>query len=317
MRDFFKKNLGLKLASLLMALSLEIWFMSPQNLALETISAAVEIHSLPEDKVVVWPPAAEEGLLVDFKIRGPGPLVQEIKDTPKKFIVVIPPKPPSTYIANLDPADLNLPKGVELLEIKPAKFEFRIEDLVKKDIKVTVSQLSAPKEGFRLEGIETNIARIFITGPRGELSQIDTAETEDMDISQLSESTEMEVPFKPIGSRVLFDRRTVTVTVKIAPIEAERAFSGVKVGLNAPDGFAASVSPSKVNVVLTGREDLLANLSLETIDLVADLTQVKAETKEKLFQSAKISATGLPQGVRLLRTDPLSVEVTLFKKGKL
>lgn len=219
MKDFFKKNLGLKLASLVIALSLEVYFMSPQNLVTETISATVDLQGLSADRVIVWPPAAEEGLFVDCKIRGPGPIVQEIKDNPRKFTIAFPNKPSTTYVASLNPSDLRLPAGVELLEIKPPRFEFRIEELIKREIKIAVSRVGQLGPGLKLDDLRADIGTVLVTGPKGELTSLDYIETEDIDLSQYKESIELDVALRPVSSRVFFDRRTVRVSLKMSPRE--------------------------------------------------------------------------------------------------
>ena len=221
MRDFFKRNLGLKVMSVAIALSLEIYFMSPQNLVTETISASVELQSLPPDRVIVWPPAAEEGLLVDCKVRGPGPIVQEIKENPRKFTVTFPPKPSTTYIASLNPSDLRLPSGVELLEVKPPRFEFRIEELIKREIKVSVSKTGLLKAGLKLEDVKPAVETVLVSGPKGELTSLDYIETEDIDLSQYKESIELDVALRPVSSRVTFDKRMIRVALKIVPREVK------------------------------------------------------------------------------------------------
>jgi len=218
-RDFFKRNLGLKLASVAIALSLEIYFMSPQNLVTESISANVELQGLAADRVIVWPPAAEEGLLVECKIRGPGPIVQEIRENPKKFTVIFPAKPSTTYVASLNPSDLRLPTGVELLEIKPPRFEFRIEELIKKQVKISISKVGQLKPGFRLDEAVASIDYVLVSGPKGELTTLDSIETEDIDLSEYKESVELDVALRPISSRVSFEKRTVKVSLKISPRE--------------------------------------------------------------------------------------------------
>lgn len=217
MRDFFRKNLGLKLMSVAIALSLEIYFISPQNLVTETINATVELQDLPRDRVVVSPVGASEGITAECKIRGPGPIIQEIKEKPRKFVIAFPLKLPTTYVANLDPLDLRLPAGVELLEIKPPRFEFKIEDLIKKQMKVLISTTGLLRAGLKLDEIKPTIETVVASGPRGELSGIESVETEDIDIGQYKGSTEIDVALKPISSRVTFDRPMVHVTLKIVP----------------------------------------------------------------------------------------------------
>ncbi len=316
MKDFFRRNLGLKIISLAMALSLEIWFMSPQNLSVDTISAAVELYGLSPERVIVWPPAAQDGLVAEFKVRGPGPLVQEVKEAPRRFTIQLPSKPPPTYIASLEASDLRLPAGVELLEIKPPRIEFRIEEVVRKELKISVSQLGLPKEGYRIEAVNPEVESVVATGPRGELTQLSAIETEDIDVARYGETVELDVPLRFTSSRISYDRRAIKVRLVIRPIEAEKTFVGLRVGIHAPEGYAASISPSKVNAIFTGRDDALEKLQPESVQLIADLNQFKADSKEKLFQSVGVAALELPEGVRLLETVPPRVEVNLFKKNE-
>ncbi len=288
--------------------------MSPQNLVTETISASVELLNLAPDRVIVWPPAAEEGLPVECKIRGPGPIVQEMRQNPRKFSVAFPIKPPTTYIANLNPSDLKLPSGVELLEIKPAKIEFRIEEVIQKSVRVIVSKVGLPKPGLRVEELEPNFEAVTVIGPKGELANIDAIETEDIDVGQYKESVELDVALRPLGSRIQFERRTIKVSLKISVRETERVFENIKVSITAPDGFAASIIPTKVRATFTGNDTQLALLSADSLDLSVDLSKLAESPKDKLIYLAKVTANKLPEGVRLLNTEPKRIEVTLVQK---
>ena len=50
-------------------------------------------------------------------------------------------------------------------------------------------------------------------------TSLDFIETEDIDLSQYKESTELDVALRPVSSRVSFQKRTVRVSLKISARE--------------------------------------------------------------------------------------------------
>ncbi len=314
MRDFFRRNIGLKLISLFIAISLETYFMSPQNLVTETISASVDIQGLSDDLMIVWPPAADEGLLAACKIRGPGPLIQETRSTPRRFTISLPPKPSETFVAELNASQLKLPSGIELLEVQPAKFELRIEPVIEKALNVKVKLSGDLDPGLRLESVGVGPETVLAHGPQGELSPIADIETEPIDLSQQKGSVTLDVPLRERGGRTTLRRRTVRVDLHVAPVLAEKILSNVKVSVEAPDGFAASVTPTRVKAVVSGNSSALEKISESNTQLHADLTGLSLSQVNRSVERVNLVCPGLPSGVKLLSTIPSQVEVTLLKK---
>lgn len=316
MRDFFRRNLGLKLISLIIAVWLEIYFMSPQNMVVETISAAVELQGLGDGYMVVWPPAAEEGLLAACKVRGPGPLVQEIRDTPRKFTITIPPKPPENFVGLLNASQLGLPSGVELVEVQPPRFEFRIEPIIEKQLPVKISLSGNSPAGFRVDSIKVAPQTVVVRGPEGEINALAELETEKIDISQYKEPVSLDVVLKGIGGRAVFRRRTVRIDLAVSPILTDKIFQNVRVVVKAPAGFAASVMPTRTQAILTGDEKAVNSVSELTLQAVADLSGFALPEGKRFIEKINLTVPDLPRGVRLLATNPQQVEVTLVRKGR-
>jgi len=316
-RDFFRKNLGLKILSLLIAVSLEVYFMSPQNLIVETISASVELEGLPKDYMIVWPPSADEGMFVACKLRGPGPIVQELRTSPRKFKVRFPAKPPKIMVVNLNPEELKLPSGVDLLEIQPGKVEFRIELVTERTLPVEAKFSGEIPNGFRMESYKIEPSEVAINGPESELEGIEQLETEELDLSQFRNNSVIDVPLKELGGKLSLRRKAVRIMLNLGPIQSDRVFPGVKVSVRAPDGYAASVTPSRVKAIFTGDEKSISSLEESELEVVATIPEPARPAGGKRFvEQVKLEARKLPAGVRLLSTEPAQVEVTLVRRQR-
>jgi YbbR domain-containing protein len=318
MAGFFRKNLGLKLLSVLIAISLEIYFMSPQNLVTETYSANVELEGLPSGYRIVWPPAAADGLVVAIRVRGPGPLVQEVRNTPRKLKVIFPPDPPRVYLAELDVSQLRLPSGVSLLELQPARLQFRIEPVVERSVNVRLNFTGQPPQGFTLDSWRIEPVSVPVRGPESEVSIIEALETEAIDLSQLRQTTLVDVAIRAPGGLSELSRRSVRAVLHIQVPQGEKSFSEIPFEISIPEGVEIkSVSPRTIKVSLSGDERLLKGISELSVTGTVEESAIAAKPTGRSFrEQVALSVENLPAGVKVGMISPEKVEVTLVRRAK-
>lgn len=222
MTEFFTRNLGLKLLSLILAISLEVWFVSPQNLVTERFTASVELSGLPPNMVVVSPPGAERGLFAACRVRGPAPLIGELRKSPQKFEIAIPATVSESFIAYLNPTQLRLPSGVEVIDIEPIRFELRFEPITDRELTVEVETAGSPPKGYRIEQITVMPDRVVARGPSSELKGSPTIPTKQLDVSWMTSSQTAEMPLRERGPHTTLSARTVQVQVQIVPTSSEK-----------------------------------------------------------------------------------------------
>jgi hypothetical protein len=306
MKDFFTKNFRLKLVSLILAISLEVYFVSPHNLLTISVRVPVEFLNVPPTMMIVSPFDAQAGLTAHLKVRGPGPLVQQVQNTNAKFTLRLADAALPLQTLYLDATQLQLPSGVSVVELQPAKIELRLERIVRKELAVTFDPGSEPAKGYRIVSVKTQPAAVTARGPESELRGVSTVSTHEVEnFQELRSSQTLELPLRSIGPKTTLNVNFATVEVKISPILAERTLENVLVSLVAPAGVAATVSPTRVRAVVTGEESLIAGIQPADGRFEAVLDGLGPGTHELELHPR------FADGVEVLRTEPETVTVTV------
>lgn len=307
MRDLFTKNVRLKLISLVLAVSLEIYFVSPHNSVTATLRVVVDITNLPLRTMIISPAKARDGLISTFKIRGPAPLVEEALSAPRRLSIVLPPNVGESFVTVLNAQELRLPSGIEVLEIDPPRIELRLEKIVEKDIPVRVVQIGEPPIGMLLDEIRVQPEIVHVRGASSLVSGLETADTERIDLATVSASQVVDLPLMDLGDTVDYQPESVHVEIRVSQKLGERTMENIRVRLRDANGYAATIEPSRVKVVLSGAPEILQTLQEKDIDLMANGSSLTKGSHE-------VSLTAnLPPGARLLRTIPETVTVNLIR----
>jgi YbbR domain-containing protein len=196
-----------------------------------------------------------------------------------------------------------------LLSVSPAQVQLAFERLVRKELLVVVNKKGEAAPGFRVEDIVVRPDSIVATGPQTELEGMAAVETDALDISGIDRTRRFEVGIVDQSKLTSLDVHFVSVVVKVMPIMEEQDRSSVPVKVLAPEGYAAFVEPSKVDIRVSGSVLALEQIKDMPLSLVADARGLKDGEHQ-------LSVTGedLPEGVKIIKTIPDSVTVRLVSK---
>lgn len=306
MSKLFLDNWMLKLTSLLLAVLLEVYFYSAENSATAELSAAIEIHNLPEGKMIVWPPHAERGLFARVRVRGPAPLVEDAKKMSHRFTIDLPDAPKPSFSAPLNANQLRLPAGVQVLDIDPPKIDLDLERAVTKEVLVVVTKEGQPARGFQIESIKAYPVTVTARGPKKELDSLSVVETEKVDLSELTSSKRIPVDLVNTGPLTTLSAKQVMVEVNVTAVKAERVLRKVPIRTVAEPGNTVVVEPSFLDVVkVSGPAPLVEGLEKSKPDAVVDYTKLQPG---KHTVSPMLP---LPDGVKVDEMKPAQVTVTL------
>lgn len=311
MREFFTRNLSLKLVSVALAISLELYFMSPTNLAIETMKVPVEILNVPSTMVTVAPIIGPGGLSAEVKIRGPQPLVERALNSPHKFLTRIPDTDglERAFDLELRVEQLGLPAGVDVVEMQPARIEVRLEPSIKREIPIRLVKEGEVKEGYFIENAILSPDRIVVSGPQSEVDAIEAIDTEALNLGELRASRSIDVDLIPVGTHTVYESKSVRADITLSPKLAERSFENLKITVIAPNGMAATADSTRAKLYVTGSEPVLGALTERDIELQARVDQY-GQGQHTVEVAAK-----LPAGVKLLKVQPASVRVTLARSN--
>ncbi len=187
--NIFLRNWGLKLFSLLLALVLWLTLMLEVKIFSEKmLTVPLELHNIPPNMELVEKPPS----IVDIKIRAPQRLINQINSATVHAVL-------NLEKARLDQTEyplnknmISIPEGAEVKDIYPSQVELRLEQSKEIMLQVEPNITGKLQEGYKIEKVEIIPPQVPIKGPESKVNDKDKVRTSPIDISSLTESTEIE-----------------------------------------------------------------------------------------------------------------------------
>lgn len=205
------RNWGLKLLSLTFALLLWLFVMGEQK-AEVGYTVPLELKNLPVGLVV----ANEVPSLVDVRISGPRTLLSNIQSSALSMSVDLQGLQAGlTTFKRLD-QNLNIPSALRVSRLSPSYVEVKLERIRQKNVPVRVSFSGQLANGATLGSVIVRPESVMIEGAESEVKDVDSVETEVIDITLAQESFTLTLPIEYRGTYTeLKDQKTVEVEVHI------------------------------------------------------------------------------------------------------
>jgi YbbR domain-containing protein len=127
---------------------------------------------------------------------------------------------PGERTFTLADGDIHLPQGVTFLRAVPSQLRLRFARLQAKDVPVQVRITDPPPGGYRVVAEEVTPKQLRIAGPERRVEETGSAETDGIDLSTISKTSEFRVNAFIADPQVYFDSSPI-VTVKITIEKAE------------------------------------------------------------------------------------------------
>jgi YbbR domain-containing protein len=152
-----------------------------------------------------------------------------------------------------------------------------------RDVAVKVVVRGQVASGYRLENISVfpPVITVFSSDPKLVNEMPGVVETQELDLQDAKEdiSTRLTLTLPPDIS--IIGSQTVQVQVGISPIQTSLTLSGQPINIiGLPEGFAAQVSPSTVDVILSGPLPVLDALTPQDITIIIDVTGLDIGTHQ-------------------------------------
>jgi YbbR domain-containing protein len=207
---WIKHNFGWKLASLILAVSL--WVAVVGQPELVTIQAVPVLYrNLPQGLLVL----SDAPDTVRAELRGPsGTITTASLAEVFASLDLSGVTGPGEQTFTLSSADFSLPQGVAFLRAVPSQLRLRFDRTLVRDVPVTIRLTGAPPPGFRIANQQITPGRLRISGPEAQVTAITGAETDLIDVSNMTRTTDAKVNAFVANARVQFESPPV-VTVRL------------------------------------------------------------------------------------------------------
>ncbi|NIM90844.1 MAG: hypothetical protein GTO17_07845 [Candidatus Aminicenantes bacterium] len=188
-RRLFLKNWGLKLFSLLLALILWLTLIPEEKtLSEKTLTISLEPHNIPAAMELVEKPPAT----IDVVIRAPNRIIDQI--TPANVVAKLNLER-ATVIQREYPlyeTMISVPSGAEVIKVSPNKVNLKLEKTREVMLDVEPNIIGELAAGYKIEKIEVIPPSVKVIGAESKIRDRDKVRTSPIDISDLTESTEIQ-----------------------------------------------------------------------------------------------------------------------------
>ncbi len=306
MRRLLRRNVGLKLFSLLLAyLAWAAVVGRPEQTSFPEVT--VRARAAPEIEVVDYQPK-------DIKIHLTGdPSALRQEDLQGLFAMLdVTHLGPGEHRYPVSPADIrNVPRGVSVDVIENV-VTLTLESRTTKWVEIKISRTGSPAEGFVLEDIRAEPERVSVTGAESRVAPLDSVPTDMIDLTGRSASFEKELKVLPVSSNVYFDPPTVLGIVDIREVTVERELELVIKGV--PNGWTAS--PATVAVTVSAPASRANEVSAAAVASIAtvELPDASSSVTVRVDVSFPLLPDLAARAVDVLSVTPL--EVQLERSGR-
>ena len=298
-----RKNLSLKLLSLIVAVLLSIYVNGRLQNSVISFIVPIEVKNLPEEKIILHP----TNLQAKITLRGPSYLVSKLATNPTALKVNIPQNTKGNAVeVPLVTNELELPPTVKVDGIDPAKLTLKLDDRVEQLIKLKVPSIGEISKSLELKSLTTEPKVIKVSGPQTLLIDLTSLETTPIDLREVKEKSTQEVIVLVPNEFTKLETEKVLVTIDVATKRAERQFEKLPIEIRAKTG-SYSAKPNQATIDVAGPLELIDGLRESDLIPFVRIEKDFAGTQEFELQVEKT------EGVSIISSKPTSLKVTRKK----
>ncbi len=303
-RTFFTQNIGLKIISLILALSLWLFVVGEETAEIG-ITVPLEIINVPEDLVIT------NDVIDDLNVRvsGPRSLIRRLSNETRSKIIDLGGVEPGEITFEILPEDLSLPGGIKVTRLSPSTITLEVERIERKRLNILPVLQGGPQSGFEVVSVKFTPDAVVVSGPPSALTNMDAIWTKPINVEKKTESFTQTVALDLPGNLLnldMKDKESLKVEVVIDQKVVTKSFDGIPIkAVNTTK--ALQITPQKVRVRLMGPVNSLENLDQgKDLEATVDLADLgPGEYKRKL-------ALKKPKDLTLLEISPNTADVKIF-----
>ncbi|MEE9615306.1 MAG: CdaR family protein [Thermodesulfobacteriota bacterium] len=215
MKKIFFENLGLKLLALAFALAL--WFLVVGEKVSEVgLLVPLGFKGISEEMIMVSSPPGD----IDVRVVGPKSFINKLSPAQISVDVDLSDAKDGLNTIRLTPEEVKVPRGIEVVRIRPASVEIRMERLVTSVVPVEVKLVGVPAEGYEVAAFSVEPGSVAIVGRGKKVRKIKSIKTEPVDVGGLTGTETVEVDLDTVELGIAgVEPDVVDVTVEIKETE--------------------------------------------------------------------------------------------------
>ncbi|HXZ88222.1 MAG TPA: CdaR family protein [Candidatus Binataceae bacterium] len=304
LRDRLRRNMGLRVISLGLAIGLWIFVNAGQHESLKQFTVPIVYRGLPRGFVI----ANQHPEIVTIQVSGPRTLLSLIDPSRIALRIDLAGVTVGQASFKVGPDAFAVPRQTSVESILPSQIVLDIDRIVTRSVPVHLVTTGKVAEGYRLAVSEITPATITLKGPSKELARIEQVDTEPVDVSGLAASATNVIGLGLPAGRIKTDPEQVTARVSVAPVIGDREFRNLTIAVRDSD-WRFRVEPTRAIVTVRGPQPDLAKLDL------SNSVYVEADALTPGLHTLVVQVA-LPEGIELVRQLPAKVRVRLYKERR-
>jgi len=263
------RHFGLKVLSLLIALLL--WMAVAGEETVERgLRVPLELQQLPPNLELT----GEVPTTVDVRLRGGSGALSRVGAGDVVAVLDLRSARPGRRVFSLTQDQVRVPFGVDVVQISPSAVAVVFEESSSRQVQVVPAIDGRPAPGFVVESTSADPATVEVVGPESAVERVTEATTEPVSIDNATTNVTDTVIVGFLDSSLrLRTPKPARITVEVIAGAVERTLAHVPVRLHAvPSGLAATPTPPRVDVVLSGRGQAVNKADAAAIVPWVDLT---------------------------------------------
>jgi YbbR domain-containing protein len=198
---------------------------------------------------------------------------------------------------------------IEEVKVNPSNAQITIPINKGKIVPINVTTKGNVKDGMVLKTLLPVPDKVELIGDEKILENINSVDTEAIDLSQVVDSKEVNVPLKiPPNTNLTSAKKEVAVKIVLAKVITKEYSVNVSIK-SIDDGLMAQIAPEAVTVTLKGIEDSFSSMKAENLKAEVNL----AGMKEGEYLIAP-TVTNTYSDLTVLSFAPEKIKVTISKK---
>lgn len=221
---------NVRYALLAIVISMVLWGMARGGSTVEReYELPLVFDALPDELVITDQTATK----INVRVRGSRATFRNLSAAELEYVESVGGAKPGRARYEVDDDRLDLPRGLRVVGRSPSQIDVRFERRGRKNVRIRADVQGEPPEGFKLNGVEIEPARVWLTGARSRVLRLKEVVTEMIDLSQVEGPEQREVKLSIGADHVWVEEdQAVTVTIDVEPVAS-------------PDDVAASEEGAK------------------------------------------------------------------------
>ncbi len=245
LQKLWSKEWLLRFISLCLAILLW-YYVGGEDAVDKTVMVPIEIINMPKDLIISNKFKKE----IDVTVRGPRSLILDMGKRETSRQVDLSDATPGTRVITIDNKSIPVSRGIKVLRVQPSSLILSLDKLIQKKFSITPVMTGSVASGYVLKDLRITPDVITITGPQTVLSQVEALKTTPINISNLTQSVQEQIPLDLEPAIVdLIGETSITADIIIAMDTVEKTIANVPVKV-VIDGYVQKVEPSEVKVTL-------------------------------------------------------------------